>query len=305
MDHIIRSQPRNHLNEGAMDHNSETLSLVRQAGVGNKECMEKLLELTRPRLFAYLMRLTMDYHLAEDLLQDVQTQILTSLWRLNKTNAFWPWIYKYAWGKAQHHYRDTRKHETIFLSDVEKDFIDDQFNTLQLPEESVCDDTYTEELLESIYGAMKRISLKQRNVLTMRCYEDMSFYEISEFLDCSETNARVLFYRAKRKLKKQLRRKGYRANKTLLPAIGLFGIITSKGFSATTTTATISSSSVEVGFGASFIGFITTKTGLFLSGVFSTIVAWFTLTHLFIIAAITVLLIPVILIFFVSFAFKN
>ena len=289
-----------------MEHNSETLTLIREAGIGNRTSMEKLLEVTRPRLFSYILRLTMDYHLAEDILQDVQTEILTSLWRLNKSDRFWPWIYKYAWGKVMHHYRDTRKHETVFLSNVEKDFLEEQYNTLLLEKETICNDTQTEELFENIYGAMKHIGLGPRNVMTMRCYEDMSFQEIAEFLECSETNARVMFYRAKRRIKKQLKKKGYKPQKMLLPAIGLFGAFTSKGVSATTTTAAaVSNASVEVGVLPSVVGFLTTKTGLLLSSLGSVVVAWFTLANLATIVIITILLAPLILITMLSFAYSN
>ena len=293
-----RNLKRNRLNE-IMDHNSETLALVRQAGTGNRDSMEKLLEATRPRLFAYLMRLTMDYNLVEDLLQEVQTDILTSLWRLNKPGSFWPWIYKHAWGKVQHHYRDTRKHETLFLSDIEKDFIDHQLSTVQtvqLDNDTSCnEETHAGELFETIYDAMKQIGLKPRNVLTMRCFDEMSFQEIAELLDCTETNARVMFFRAKHKLKNRLRRKGYRPATMFLPALGLFGTVTSKTASAGTTAATVSSASLEVGFGPSMIGFLTTKAGLALSATFSAIVTWFTVTNLFLIALITLLLTPVFL----------
>lgn len=290
-----------------MNNNSETLSLVQQAGIGDKACMEKLLEVTRPRLFSYLMRLTMDYNLAEDLLQEVQMELLTSLWRLNKASLFWPWIYKHAWGKVQHHYRDTRKHKAVFLSEMEQDFFDEQFHTMELKAESIAADTQTEELFETIYGAMKKIGLRQRNILTMRCFEEMSFYEIGEFLECSETNARVLFFRAKHKLKSQLRRKGFRANKMFLPALGLFGTLTSKTASAAGTPAavTVSTQSIEAGFGASFIGFLTTKMGVLCSGLASTLVAWFTLTHLIFIVGITLALMPVIIVMLLATSYDN
>lgn len=289
-----------------MNDNSETLHLVRQAGSGDKECMEKLLVVTRPRLFSYLMRLTMDYHLAEDLLQEVQTDILTSLWRLNKAALFWPWIYRHAWGKAKHHYRDTRKHKTLFLSDMEKVFFDENLHAIELQDDSISNDTDTEKLCETIYGAMKKIGLKQRNILTMRCFEEMSFQEIAEFLNCSETNARVLFFRAKHKLKGQLRRKGFRPNRVFLPALGLFGMLTSKTASAGThAAATVSGSLVEVGFLPSLIGFLTTKMGVLLSGLCSAAVTWFTLTHLIFIAVVTVILIPIIFVLFLSYAYDS
>lgn len=286
-----------------MNENTETLELVRQASVGNKDCMQKLLEVTRPRLFAYLLRLTMDYHLAEDMLQDVQTEIVLSLWRLNKASLFWPWIFKHAWGKVQHHYRDTRKHKTLFLSEMESSFFAEQYQSVN-NDSSICNDTDTEQLFETIYSAMKTIGLRQRNILTMRCYEDMSFQEIGEFLECSETNARVLFFRARHKLKKQLRRKGFRPDKMFLPALGLFGVLTSKtAFAGTPATATVSSASVELGFLYSFLGFLTTKTGILCSGIASALLAWVTLANLLIVGIITAILIPVILIFLLAFVF--
>lgn len=291
-----------------MNENLETLHLVREAGIGDKECMEKLLEVTRPRLFSYLLRLTMDYHLAEDLLQDVQTEILTNLWRLNNASHFWPWIYKHAWGKVKHHYRDTRRHKTIYLSDMEKDFFEKQLPAAPPPESSGGKEIDNEKLFQTIYGAMKKIGLRQRNVLTMRCFDEMSFCEIGEFLECSETNARVLFFRARNKLKSQLRRKGFRANRMLLPALGLFGALTSKTAAASTPVAaatTISGSSVEVGFGAAFLGFLTTKLGVLCSTVLSAALAWITLANLLIAAIITAILIPLILLSLFTFVFDD
>ncbi len=288
-----------------MDHNAKTLALVRKASTGNKESMAKLLRLTRPRLFAYLMRLTMDYHLTEDLLQDLQTDLVTSLWRLNKTDRFWPWIYKHAWGKVQHHYRDTRKHETIYLSDMEKTFFEEQFSSDKIRQDAFYSEIDKEKLFSTIYGAMKKIGLKPRNILTMRCFEEMSFHEISEFLGCSESNARVMFFRAKHQLKSRLRRKGFRANKMFLPALGLFGSITSKSASATTPSlVVVSNTSIEVGFFPALIGFLTTKLGVLLSTLCSALLAWFTMTNLFIIAVITILLIPLVMVLFMSYAIQ-
>jgi RNA polymerase sigma-70 factor (ECF subfamily) len=287
-----------------MNENSETLSLIRQASVGQRESMEKLLETTRPRLFSYLMRITMDYHLAEDLLQEVQTEILTNLWRLNNASLFWPWIYKHAWGKAQHHYRDTRRHKTVFLSDVENQFFEEQFAQAE-NEKSICNDTETEQLFETIYTAMKTISLKQRSILTMRCYEDMSFQEIGDFLECSETNARVLFYRARHRLKKQLRRKGYKAKKMFVPAIGLFGLLTGKTGAGTPAAVGATAGTVEVGFGASLIGFLTTKLGMLTGTVTAALMAWLTLANLMFVGIVTAILIPIIFVFFLTFIFED
>ena len=102
--------------------------LVREAGQGDKESMERLIKETHSKLFAYLYRLTMDYHLAEDMLQQVQTEIVMSLWRLQKPDRFWPWIYKHAWGMVQQHFRETQRRREVSMTNLEQTFLDEQFN---------------------------------------------------------------------------------------------------------------------------------------------------------------------------------
>lgn len=278
-----------------MDKTITMTQLVREAGMGDKKSMEKLVTVTRPQLFAYLLRLTMDYHLAEDLLQQLQTEIVMSLWRLRKADRFWPWIYKHAWGLVQHHYRDTRKHKEVFLSEMEQSFFDEQFNTEKVEKDTFFESTDTKGLFETVYQAMKTISLKQRTVLTMHCFNDMTFAEIGDFLECSETNARVLFFRAKSRLKGKLRRKGYHTGKMFLPALALFGTITSKSASAATPATVVSGSSLQVGFAASLIGAMTSKLGILATSLLSAALGWLSLMHMAFLLAVTLLILPLLI----------
>lgn len=279
-----------------MNKTVKMIQLVRQASIGDKENMEKLVEVTRPVLFSYLYRLTMDYHLAEDLLQQVQTEMVMSLWRLQKPDRFWPWIYKHAWGAVQHHYREVRKRREISYSQAEQTFYEEQLSSEKVQSDSFFENIDKKKLFETVCGAMKNIPLRQRSVLTMRCYNDMTFQEIGDMLECSETNARVLFFRAQKRIKSKLRQKGFRANGVFLPALGLFGTITSK--SATTTTPAIisvSESSIQVGFLASMIGTLTSKIGLLLTGILTTILTWLTAANILLIALIALLCLPIII----------
>ena len=291
-------------------NNVDIYELVSQAAMGDRNAMEKLLVATRPRIFAYLYRLTMDYHTAEDLLQQVQMETVKSLWRLQKPNQFWPWIYKYAWGKAQHHFRDRKKRKTVSLSD----FNDENLLPVQIrPEELGIDPSRHveyQELLEAIASAVSKLRLKYRNILTMRCYEQMSFTEIADFLECSESNARVAFFRIRRKLKNHLRNRGFKAS-FLLAALTLFGTATYRSaVKATAITASasenviVSVSSMQIGFWGNLLGALTTKIGIFCSGVVTVFMTWITWVHMGTILLVFIIVFPFILLGLLSYLYS-
>lgn len=284
-----------------MNNDIEIHELVAQASMGDRPCMEKLLLLTRPRLFAYLYRLTMDYHAAEDLLQQVQMEIVQSLWRLKKPGLFWPWIYKFAWGKAQHHFRDRKKKKTVSLSEFQDDTL--------LPVEADPEDlgispnrrVEYQELLEATIKAIGKLKLKHRTILTMRCYEEMSFAEIADFLECSESSARVSFFRIRRKLRSQLRRRGFRAG-LLLAGLSLFGTATARAAAKATLSAssksvtTVGAYSLHIGFWANLIGTLTTEIGILLSTLATMVVGWISLLHMGTMLVVFALIFPFVLI---------
>ena len=75
-------------------------------------------------------------------------------------------------------------------------------------------DLVSEELKRIVVSAMGELKPKYRQILTMRCYEEMEYSEIAELMGCSEFSARVLFFRAKNKLHKVLKKKGFNTDLT-------------------------------------------------------------------------------------------
>jgi Na+/phosphate symporter len=80
-----------------------------------------------------------------------------------------------------------------------------------------------------------------------------------EALECKELRARVLFFRAKRCLSRQLVRRGF-GKGLLLTALGLFGWLTSPGDSASA--GAVTASSLSVGAVAKFVGLAGTSSGM-------------------------------------------
>jgi hypothetical protein len=78
-----------------------------------------------------------------------------------------------------------------------------------------------------------------------------------------ELQARVLFFRAKKSLKKNLAYQGYN-KKILITALGLFGLITTQSKVASAATA-VNAASLETGASAAFLGTVFSKTGASVS----------------------------------------
>ena len=104
---------------------------------------------------------------------------------------------------------------------------------------------------------MSCLKTRHRAVLAMRCYEQMSYDEVAESLGCSNIAARMLFYRAKKSLGKELARHGLGKGGVLMALI-LFGKLT-----ATTEAAvagiSVSAASLKIGIPATVISILLSK----------------------------------------------
>ena len=101
-----------------MDDNINYVDLVRQAQLGNIECMDRLAQLTRGRIYAYIYRLTLNKDLAQDLLQETQLEMVSSLELLRQPELFWSWLFRTALGKVQHHFRKPEHKKKVSLSSL-------------------------------------------------------------------------------------------------------------------------------------------------------------------------------------------
>ena len=260
--------------------NTETVDtgvtqLIHAAREGDRVCMGQLAELAEARLLPYIYRLTLNHDLAQELCQQTLVKMVESLGQLERVDRFWCWLYRHAMGQVQHYFRDrTRRHRVAMDAQSEERLA--QYGTRR-PEDGL-DQAARLELSDIIIDAIMELRLVYRNVIILRCYEDLSYAEIGEHMACKELRARVLFYRAKRALKRQLAERGYR-KEALLTALGLFGLVTLPGPGVTTTCA-VKAASLQVGLMGSLMGAMGTKIGLMLSATFCVALTSFTLDSL-------------------------
>jgi RNA polymerase sigma-70 factor (ECF subfamily) len=234
------------------------IGLVKQAQCGNSEAMSQLSQQVADRVLPYIQGLTLNYDLAQDILQETLLEMVKSLNRVESPESFWCWVYRQALGKVQHHFRDRSRQRSIVLR-VAGDLLG------QAKDESLTGLKYVTrvELSEAILKAMDKLKIEYRSVLILRSFESLSYAEIAQVLDCKELRARVLFFRAKRSLGRHLARGGF-GKECLLAGLVLFRILT-KPSEVSATTTLVSASVLDADAFAAIISLASSKAGLLVT----------------------------------------
>jgi len=230
---------------------------VRRAQLGDQQAASRLAETARQRLYAYIYRLTLNHDLAQDLLQETLLKMVQNIKDLEQPERFWCWLFRTAMGNVQHYYRDLARERAIGFSALSRQRLSD---CLAEDHDDGLNHAIREELSEAVVNAIGQLRLAYRNVLLLRCYEQMSYAEIADQIGCKELRARVLFFRAKRSLSRHLIRRGF-GKGFLLTGLGLFGLLTAPADSAPAA-GTITAATLHTGPLAAFAGLASTPPGM-------------------------------------------
>ena len=231
--------------------------LVKLAQQGHGNSVNQLAREAQGRLRAYVYRVTLDYELTYDLSQEVLLQMVKSLDGLNKAESFWPWMYRIAQSKIQQYYKTKRKTALISEPAFYQGFL--SYRSDSHKDEGLRQLVH-KDLSKKVMAAMKQIRQQYRAVLSLRCFEDLSYADIAVTMQCSEVRARVLFFRAKHALKKELGHQGL-SKSLLLMSLGLFGRLTAPAEAGASVVA-VTASTTQVGLTAAALATASSKLGI-------------------------------------------
>jgi RNA polymerase sigma-70 factor (ECF subfamily) len=184
-----------------MCDSSGYIQFLAGARSGEQAAMGRLAVLVWERLYPFALRTTLDRDTAEDIVQETLLTMLRRLGSLRDDGRFWPWIYSIAWSKIRDRLRNRRLRSlyerTLLLGrDIECDACDSDISPL--------DAQVRDETLREVSAAIAQLNREQRDILHLRCYEDLPYTEIAARTQTTPQKARVHFHRAKKSLRKQL-----------------------------------------------------------------------------------------------------
>ena len=142
------------------------------------------------RLFRFIYRFTQNREDAEDLTQDTFVKAFKNFHRYDERYAFAAWLFTIGRRTVYNHYRSKKRMEVL----EEAEFVD----TSDTPDHQAED----ADRKESIWESAKRLKPPYREVLVLKYREDLSVREIAQVLKKSETNVKILLFRARNQLKK-------------------------------------------------------------------------------------------------------
>ena len=228
------------VNKG-MQESTDFSDLVRKARTGDKGSLNELADLAGQRLSVYIQRIALRHDVTQDIVQESLIEMFKFLDKLEKEDRFWPWLRKIAINKLHHHYAREKSHRMASISDVEHTIADAD------RQEGIAG-MVGDELRHVVIDSMAGLKPRYREVLVMRCYEEMDYDQIAQEIGSTEFSARVLFFRAKNALAKQLTRRGL-GKGALLGALVLFGKLTAPS-KAAAAQITVTAATTKVGLTA-------------------------------------------------------
>lgn len=249
------------------------IQTIRQAQAGNTQSLSVVAEQVRQKVDTYIYRLTLDYHLTQDLTQETVLEMIKALPQLEvpHVNGFWGWIFRTALGKVQHHFR-LQGARRLAQKTTSDDFV---LESQTSDDNNPMNALVSEEIRKTVLGALQAIKIKYRNILVLRCFENLPYGQIAGIMGGSELRSRLLFFRAKHSLKNQLERHGFKRD-SLLAALTMYAGLTLGNGKKVAAGEVVLASSLETGLGIGLASLITAKTAL--AGVCVLFIAGFTVS---------------------------
>lgn len=160
--------------------------LVKGYMSGKDDCFEVLLTRYKSKIFTVIYLIVKDKNTAEDLFQDVMIKIVRMIraGKYNEEGKFLPWAARIARNLAIDFFRKNQK------SPLQRELGDfDMLGNMGKYEGGPDENIIKDETGRYLRGLIKQLPDKQREVLIMRSYADLSFKEIAEITNVSINTA--------------------------------------------------------------------------------------------------------------------
>ncbi len=175
-----------------LDTEISDIEVVEQVKSGDKKAYSILVRRHQKSLFRMSMRFVKDSDVAEDVVQESFIKAYERLASFEARSSFRSWLFQIAINTAKNKLRDTKKNMTD---------IDDVPLAVAARAESNLIHVAVAELIQTHVDALP---FKQKTALTLRIYEDLSFKEIADIMECPYDTAKANYRHALMKLREDL-----------------------------------------------------------------------------------------------------
>ena len=166
--------------------------LVDRVKNGDNRAFEDLVLRHQKGIYYFVLRILQNQSDAEDTVQKIFLLAFQNLKGFRAESSFKTWLYRIGINQCNNLIRQNRKREYTSIEELPlADLRPDQERDLSEKERST-----------QIQKAVERLPYKQRMVVTLRIYQELSFEEIGAALQIRANSAKVNFHHAVEKIKK-------------------------------------------------------------------------------------------------------
>ena len=154
---------------------------------GMNAAFDALIDRYRQPLYAYIIYTIRDAELADDVFQDTFIKAITTIkqGKYTETGRFKAWIMRIAYNLMIDYFRMKSNEKTISNNSFDVDL----FNNQDLCEDNIETEMVKTQVLKDVRKLVYYLPVKQREVLEMRYYKDLSFKEIADITGVSINTA--------------------------------------------------------------------------------------------------------------------
>ena len=141
----------------------------------------------KDKIFSYLMRMTGDYHLSMDIMQESFLRCLEKYKDKMVNNTL---LYRIARNLIIDHSRKVKRKR--------------EFEQNSIDEQNSRDDFYIKQEYRQVMEAMKNLENDEREILSLVLTENLKYKEIASIMGIKENNVKVKVHRARTRLREIL-----------------------------------------------------------------------------------------------------
>lgn len=165
-------------------------ALVERFRSGDQRAFDQLVQLYQQSIYYLALRYLKNEADAADLTQKTFVRVFKSIAQFRGDASFRTWIYRIAINLSLNHIRDNKREQAAEIRD-------DALTTDALGASRMIRGQESQMLRDAI----DELPPKQRMVLELRIYDELSFREVAELASCSENAAKVNFHHAVKRLR--------------------------------------------------------------------------------------------------------
>jgi RNA polymerase sigma-70 factor (ECF subfamily) len=178
--------------------------LVDRISRGDSAAFQEFVDRYKKKIYYIAYDITGDHDDAEDVSQEVFIKVFRSLKTFRRNAKISSWLYQISVNASIDLLRKKASKPETSMDDIERADIQENLpgssTRAQNPERSAEDLIIQKHISE----ALQKVTPKERSVFVMRHYNELKIREIAEILGVSPGTVKALFYRAIRKLRKEL-----------------------------------------------------------------------------------------------------